>query len=142
VRASVPAAGKGRTVLVAEDEAEVREVMRSTLEELGYSVIAASDGVEARGILESGRPIDLLLTDVVMPNGVSGIDLARLATRTHAAIRVVLVSGYSHQRARDGDASGEFVLLEKPFSRARLVDTVASVLCGANTSGHSLSPSL
>lgn len=77
-REAPAASGRAKTVLVVEDQAEVREVIETSLRHLGYRILTAPDGVEARNVLESGKPIDLLLTDIVMPNGVSGVELGSL----------------------------------------------------------------
>ena len=122
-----PASGAGKTVLVVEDQEQVREVIEELLRQIGYRILSAPDGVEARKVLESHAAIDLLLTDVVMPNGVSGIDLARWACQLRQDLKVVLVSGYSRQtqphRADDG-----FVFLEKPFQQTDLAAIIASAL--------------
>jgi CheY-like chemotaxis protein len=70
---------------------------------LGYQILTAHDGVEAKHILEGGRSIDLLLTDLVMPNGVSGLDLARGACRCRPDLKIVLASGYPREMANRED---------------------------------------
>ena len=123
------AAGHGETVLVVEDQEEVREVIATSLRQLGYRIHAAPDGSAARTLLESDEPIDLLLTDIVMPNGANGVELARWARRLRQDLKIVLVSGYSRQMQPQGGES-EFVLLEKPFRRGDLAATVAAALAG------------
>ena len=100
------------------------------LDSLGFRILTAPDGVAARSVLESGEPVDLLLTDVVMPNGVSGLDLAQDARRLRQDIKVVLVSGYL--RDTDSRIAGlpDALLLVKPFSQAQLVQTLAAALGG------------
>jgi nitrogen-specific signal transduction histidine kinase len=121
--------GHGRIVLVVEDQDDVREVIEESLSQFGYRVLVARDGAEARDIIESGRPIDLLLTDVVMPNQMSGVDLARWARRTRQDLKIVLVSGYTRRMSTDD--SEEFMFLEKPFRQADLARTVAAALAAA-----------
>jgi PAS domain S-box-containing protein len=122
-----PTSGAGKSVLVVEDQEQVREVIEDSLRQMGYRILSAPDGVEARKVLEGHEPIDLLLTDVVMPNGVSGIDLARWARKLRQDLKIVLVSGYSRQtqphRADEG-----FVFLEKPFQQTDLAAIIATAL--------------
>ena len=122
-----PASGAGKTVLVVEDQQQVREVIEDSLRQMGYRILSAPDGVEARKVLESHAAIDLLLTDVVMPNGVSGIDLARWARKLRQDLKVVLVSGYSRQTQPHRSDDG-FVFLEKPFQQSDLAASVATAL--------------
>ncbi|HJU19414.1 MAG TPA: PAS domain S-box protein [Stellaceae bacterium] len=118
-------AGHGRTVLVVEDQPEVRDVIEASLSELGYRVLTAADGVEAQLLLDSEESIDLLLTDIVMPNGVSGLELAERARRLRQDIKILLVSGYS----RDAQIRpGGFAFLEKPFRLAQLAEAVTAAL--------------
>jgi PAS domain S-box-containing protein len=127
--AARPPKGRGKTILVVEDQPEVREVIEMSLNELGYRILTAPDGVAARQVLESDETIDLLLTDIVMPNGVSGIDLAQAARRLRQDLKIVLVSGYSRDdQARAGGLSDEFIFLEKPFRQAELAGAIAAAL--------------
>ena len=109
------AAQQGLALLV-EDDAAVRQVVRRSLLDLGYAVLEAENGVEALAILASTPGIVLLLTDVVMPGGVDGRDLARQARDDHGIARVLLMSGHAPVRAEPGSLP----LLRKPFSPAQL----------------------
>jgi signal transduction histidine kinase/CheY-like chemotaxis protein len=102
--------------LLVEDDPAVRQVVRHNLLALGYSVLEANNGVEARAILARAPGIALLLTDVVMPGGVDGRDLAREARDLHHVPRVLLMSGHAPARSEAGDLP----LLRKPFSAADL----------------------
>lgn len=102
--------------LLVEDDASVRQVVRRFLLDLGYSVVEAENGVEARDILSGASGIDLLLTDVVMPGGVDGRDLAREARDVFGVPKVLLMSGHAPAR----DDPGGLTLLTKPFSPAQL----------------------
>ena len=78
-------------------------------------------------MLGSDESIDLLLIDLVMPNGVSGLDLVEGTRRLRQDLRIVLVSGYSRDtRTRPGDLRDDFILLEKPFRQAELADCIAA----------------
>jgi PAS domain S-box-containing protein len=119
------ARGHGKTVLVVDDQPAVREAIEAPLARLGYRILEASDGITARKLLESDEPIDLLLTDVVMPHGVSGLDLVEDARRLRQDLKIVLVSGYLREYGgRAGGISG-VIFLEKPFKQIDLARAVA-----------------
>ena len=122
--------GRGKTVLVVEDQPDVREVIEMFLSDLGYRILTAPDGVAAQKVLAGDEPVDLLLTDVVMPNGVSGIDLALGARRLRQDLKVVLVSGYPRDMQNRADGFSEMIFLEKPFRQAELAATISRVLAG------------
>jgi len=127
---SVAEAPRGtETILLAEDEQDVREVAREFLESGGYTVIEARDGAEALNRVEKHEAaIDLLVTDMVMP-GMSGQELTARLLQSRPGIRVLYMSGYSERAAVDsarGDSSMR--LLAKPFSRWALLRTVHDIL--------------
>ena len=96
-------ADKLGTVLLTEDDPDVLTIAAETLQLLGDEVHTASNAAEALAILEQGTPIDILFTDIVMPNGMNGIALAREARRLRPDIRVLLTSGYSRDRLEAGE---------------------------------------
>jgi PAS domain S-box-containing protein len=115
------------TILVAEDEAVVRDMVVAALERMGYRVVAASTGEEAVRLIDRmGEEIDLLLTDVVMP-GMSGPDLYDRARRTRPDLKAVFMSGYTALAIGRPIPEG-ITLLEKPFSGARLSEVVRTTL--------------
>src|SRR5882762_6336255 len=117
------------TILLAEDEQDVREVAKEFLESGGYTVIEARDGVEALNLEKTHEgAIGLLITDMVMP-GMSGQELAGRLQRKHAELRTLYMSGYSERAAAEsaqGDSS--IRLLTKPFSRSALLRAVHEIL--------------
>ncbi len=118
------------TILAVEDEAEVRDLLASMLEGLGYRVITAPDSNAALHTSREHRgPIDLLLTDVVLP-GVSGPALGRILTGLRSELRVLYVSGYPAGSGPGQDIPDGGVLLHKPFSLEDLASTVRRVLDG------------
>jgi len=132
--ATVPAAppadvrGTG-TILVVEDDDDVLEVATETLTELGYSVLVARDGPEALAILQSNEALDLLFSDVVMPNGMTGMSLARRARRLRPGLKVVLTSGFTPRDLSAHDVPGsEFQLVGKPYRRAQLAEVIRATL--------------
>jgi PAS domain S-box-containing protein len=119
------------TILVVEDDATVRNMAVTTLQGLGYQIHQAPDGRSALDILNGGAHIDLLFTDMIMPNGVSGQDLVEAARRLRPNMKALLTSGYSEQfvTAR-GNGSQGVRLLGKPYRREKLATVVRSVLDG------------
>jgi signal transduction histidine kinase/ActR/RegA family two-component response regulator len=119
------------TVLVVEDDPDVLDIAVATLSDLGYRILVAYDGVEAMSILERDEPIDLLFTDVVMPYGISGIQLARQARKLRQDIKVLLTSGYTMQTlSAEYGAEKEFLIISKPYRQAELAEHVRRALGG------------
>jgi len=117
------------TVLLTEDEQDVREIAREFLESGGYKVIEAKNGEEAIAIAAEHRgKIDLLVTDMVMP-GMTGQELAVQLQREHAGMSVVFMSGYSEHAATEmANADPSVRLMTKPFSRGAILRTVREIL--------------
>jgi CheY-like chemotaxis protein len=117
------------TILLAEDEASLRRLTRATLEQNGYKVLEAKDGVEALAVSEAcALPIDLLLTDVVMP-GMGGRALAQELTRRRPEMRVVYMSGYTGQGVgTQGPIDPGTDFLSKPFTRVVLARKIREAL--------------
>lgn len=127
--ASDLASSAGETILLVEDDDALRRLAQLTLEELGYRVLVASDGVDALEIDEDhDGPINLLLSDVVMP-ALGGIELARILKQTRPEMKVILVSGYP-ARGEQSDilGPGEFPLLHKPVALEALAAAVRESL--------------
>jgi PAS domain S-box-containing protein len=122
------------TILVVEDDATVRKMAVTTLEGLGYQIHQAPDGRCALDILNGADHIDLLFTDMIMPNGVSGQDLVEAARRLRPNMKALLTSGYSEQFVTTrGDGNRGVRLLGKPYRREKLATAVRSVLDGNST---------
>jgi len=117
------------TILLAEDDQDVREVAREFLESGGYTVIEAVNGAEAlRLATEHMATIDLLVTDMVMP-GMTGRELAGRLQQQHSGIGAVYMSGYSEQTAAEtAQADANMRLLTKPFSRGSILRAVRDAL--------------
>ncbi len=120
------------TVLLAEDEQDVREVAREFLESGGYKVLEACNGADAlRLVAEHKGSIDLLVTDMVMP-GMTGQELAARLQQQRTGLSVIYMSGYSeHAAAEAAQADASVRLLTKPFSRGAILRTVREVLSHA-----------
>jgi len=113
------------TILVVEDSREVAEVTTTLLEQLGYRVVRAENAAEALRHLQQGVEVDLMLSDIVMPGGMNGIDLAEACKERYPGIPVLLTSGYS-EAARE--AEDRFVILRKPFELGALEAALRSEL--------------
>ncbi|MDZ7685376.1 MAG: ATP-binding protein [Gammaproteobacteria bacterium] len=123
--------GGDANVLLVEDDALVRRYTCDQLIILGYQVQTAVDGREAKAMLESSEPIDVLLTDVVMPGGISGHELARLAVALRPGLKVLYMSGYTENAiVHHGRLDPGVALLSKPFRRADLARKMREVLSG------------
>jgi signal transduction histidine kinase len=120
----------GSRVLVVEDSVLVRMVTEDALREAGYEVVGAGDSVQASRILDEQPPFDMMVTDVVMPRGVSGLELARDAARRRPEMKVLLVSGYSREYLANLGEGDEFELMAKPFTPDDLTRRVRSMLSG------------
>jgi CheY-like chemotaxis protein len=119
------------TILVVEDNADVRSVAARQLTELGYRVIEAGNAASALEVLRRDQTIDLLFTDVVMPGGMTGADLAREAANLRPALKVLFTSGFAEASIHNGARSAEIrSLLSKPYRKQDLAGRVREVLCG------------
>ncbi len=117
------------TILLVEDEPELRELTRMALASRGYSVVEAANPDEAERLAEKlGAKIHLLLTDVIMP-GISGRELAKRVSARHPAMRVLYMSGYTYNViAQGGTLERGVAFLQKPFTPSGLVEKVREVL--------------
>jgi signal transduction histidine kinase len=128
--AAVPT-GRGETILVVEDEPAVREHSAASLRELGYRVLAVGDAEQALRVLAHDPQIALLFTDVGLPGGMTGRQLAEAARLRRTDLKVVYTTGYARNAIVHGgllDPSTE--LLPKPFSYVALAGKIRSVLDG------------
>jgi CheY-like chemotaxis protein len=115
-------------ILLVEDNDDLLDVTSATLIKLGYQVSCGRNGAEALRILSSGLHFELSLSDIVMPNGMSGVELAREARRLRSDIKILLTSGYAGHVLKRHKAVGEFPLIEKPFRLTDLARRVHSML--------------
>jgi CheY-like chemotaxis protein len=127
---SAPAldAAAGETLLLVEDEDSVRVMAARILRQRGYTVLEAASGGEAIALLERyDGPLDLLVTDIVMPE-LSGIELAERLPLLREGVRVLFVSGYSEGDPALTQAAATATLLNKPFRAGELLSAVRRVL--------------
>jgi signal transduction histidine kinase len=117
------------SILVVEDDADVRAFAEQALSELGYRVLIAADAASALRVLEHAARIDLLFTDVGLPNGVNGRELADEARRRWPALKVVFTTGYARNAIiHQGRLDPGVELVAKPFTRGDLARRIRAVL--------------
>jgi CheY-like chemotaxis protein len=128
---SITAAPLGRheTILVVEDDALVRGYVIAQLGGLGYRTLVASDGAAALALVEQGAEFDLLFTDVVMPRGMNGRQLADAVVARHPGMKVLYTSGYTDDAiVHEGHLDPGVALLRKPYRKADLAQKIREVL--------------
>jgi CheY-like chemotaxis protein len=113
--------------MVVDDDPDVREVAVSSLESLGYNMLAAENGAAALDLLARSGPVDLLVVDMAMP-GMNGVELIRRARERQADLRAMLVTGYADVSAF-APAERDLVL-QKPYPLERLAENVTAALRG------------
>ena len=131
--AAVEHAPRGReTILLVEDEKAVRTMASLCLQKFGYRVLEAAEGREAISVWERhGKEIDLLFSDMVMPNGITGLDLAELFRQTKPGLKVIITSGYSVDLRKTGvSVESGFLYLAKPYEMKNLAAIVRNCLDG------------
>ena len=109
-------------ILVVEDDPEVREAVQFALVDAGHRVLTAADAPDALAVLQNGERLDVLVCDVGLPGGISGLEVARAARRLRPQLRVLLASGYGD----DATAGDGYEMMAKPFSQAELLRRVAA----------------
>jgi two-component system NtrC family sensor kinase len=128
-------AGGNESVLVVEDDPQVNKLAVETLEERGYRVLSAPDGPTALRMLDAA-PIDLLLTDVVLPNGMNGRQLSEEVLRRRPDVKVLFVTGYTRNAIiHHGRLDPDIDLLTKPFTADALTRKIRQILDGKPLGG-------
>jgi CheY-like chemotaxis protein len=121
--------GDGELILVVEDNDTVQKATVSRLESLGYAILEAKSGAEAITLLQSGEPIALVFSDIVMPGGMTGYDLAEWVCSRKSHLKVLLTSGYRDQ-VPVREAVREIKVLGKPYTREQLACALREALGG------------
>ena len=121
--------GSGETVLVVDDEPMVRMLVSEVLEDLGYVAIEASDGIAALKVLQSNARIDLLITDVGLPGGINGRQLADAARTTRPRLPVLFITGYAENAVLGGGVLDPGMhVLTKPFAMDQLASRIRTII--------------
>jgi PAS domain S-box-containing protein len=122
-------AGRGETVLVVEDDDRVRRLTARRLRDLGYRVLEARHGVEAFAVLGETPGVEIVFSDLVMPGGMSGFDLARQVRENYPGTSIILTSGYSAELMNPADiAQLDLKVLRKPYRQSELARVFRAVL--------------
>jgi PAS domain S-box-containing protein len=130
----LPAIVPGAAVLVVEDNDEVRALAARRLALLGYETLTVENGARAIELLEEGHKVDVVFSDVVMPGGVSGFDLARWLANYCPHVPILLTSGFAPYSNQHEDQLGQqFRVLAKPYTQAELARAMREVLFAART---------
>jgi PAS domain S-box-containing protein len=126
---ALPRAEAGETVLVVDDEPTVRMLVGDTLSELGYKGIEAADAASGLKVLESDVKIDLLITDVGLPGGMNGKELADKARKHRPGLKVLFITGYAENAAiTNGHLDPGMHVLSKPFPMDKLATRIRSII--------------
>ncbi|MBS0333910.1 MAG: PAS domain-containing protein [Proteobacteria bacterium] len=130
-RAEGPAKARGPAlrVLLVEDDADVGEMVEAVLTDLGHEVLRAEAAAPALAILERGEPIDLMVTDLIMPGGINGVELAHAAVALRPGLPVILTSGYTGE-ALGAASQAPWPLLAKPYPAEALAAIIEEVMAG------------
>jgi CheY-like chemotaxis protein len=122
-------AASNQTILLVEGTALLRNAVTRMLTDMGYQVAAAASAGEALALIESGRPVDLLFTDIALPGGIDGEELAAAARRLCPAMPVLFTSGYTERRLGDGAGSEQRNgMIAKPYTRGELAVKLRALL--------------
>jgi PAS domain S-box-containing protein len=119
-------APRGAKVLLVEDEGSVAELAQSLLEGAGFRVTAVGDARAALDVLKSGAQVDVLFSDIMMPGGINGAELARIVRRDYPHIFILLATAYAEAAA--GEIAQEFPLIVKPYGRDALLHQLGQIL--------------
>ncbi|MDQ7247930.1 PAS domain S-box protein [Dongia sedimenti] len=129
---ALQSARSNERILVVEDNADVRQTVMRQLRDLGYETIEASSGKEAIAVLKSAERVDLLFSDVVMPGGMDGTQLAEAASQIRPGLKILLTSGFARASIQEGATAAYLKnLLSKPYRKAELAERLRATLDAA-----------
>ena len=121
--------GRGEVILLVDDDLDLRTMIATMLQSLGYKVLESTTAKNALEILQEKPEVDLLLTDVVLSDGASGRALADRTKEKYPDLPVLFMTGYTEDAAiRQGSVDGDVQLLQKPFRRSDLARAVHRIL--------------
>ena len=129
--AAAPLPRGNETILVVEDDALVRNFVTTQLQSLGYRTVGAANGPAALNLIDGGQAFDLLFTDVIMPGGMSGRELAEKVSKLRPGIKVLYTSGYTDNAiVHQGRLDPGVLLLTKPYRKSQLANMIRRALTG------------
>jgi CheY-like chemotaxis protein len=120
--------GRGERILVVEDNGDVRELTVQRLQRLGYDVVDFITGAAARDALKSGLEVDLVFSDIMMPGGLTGIDLGKWISEHYPALPVILTTGFADEATDIAAAAAAWPILRKPYTQSDLAEVVRRTL--------------
>jgi DNA-binding NtrC family response regulator len=123
--------GSQPTILVVEDDSDVRGLLSEILLDAGYNVITMRTADDALPVIESDRPIDLLFTDILMPGQLNGIDLAKATHRLRPTLPIVFTTAYGDTDLFRREGIAESRILNKPYLPGQIEEEVAAALGAA-----------
>jgi PAS domain S-box-containing protein len=124
-----PRSGHDELILLVDDEPELLDLAAAQLQELGYRTLTAENGPQALELLANGPGIDLLFSDVVMPGGMDGYQLAEQARAIKPGLKILLTSGFTIKAGLGApDRNSDIPLLQKPYNRTQLAEAVTQLL--------------
>jgi CheY-like chemotaxis protein len=130
--AEAPRAGTGETVLVVDDEPTVRMLVIDVLKELGYVALEAVDGASGLRVLQSDRRIDLLITDVGLPGGMNGRQVADAGRQVRPDLKVLFITGYAENAVvGNGNLAPGMQVMIKPFAIETLASRIKGLIAGS-----------
>jgi DNA-binding response OmpR family regulator len=120
---------QSRTILLVDDDPAIVRALEYSLGRWGFEVLTAYDGPAALAVLAVAEKVDLLLSDVMMPGGMSGIELARICRTRRPSLAILLTTGYAYDVIeRLGGGFDEFPMIAKPYSIKTLVKRIEEIL--------------
>jgi DNA-binding NtrC family response regulator len=120
--------GNGERILVVEDNGDVRELTVQRLHRLGYEVVEFATGVAARDALKGGLEIDLVFSDIMMPGGLTGVDLGKWVSEHRSALPVILTTGFADEATDIASIADAWPILRKPYTQGDLADVIRKTL--------------
>jgi CheY-like chemotaxis protein len=121
--------GAGETILIIEDDTDLRTLTVRMVKTLSYNVIDVPDAKSAYDIIHAGQMVDLVLSDIVLPGGVSGLEFADQIKVDFPALKIIFMSGYPDKAAKQNGVIGaDVVFLNKPFQRRHLAEALQEAL--------------
>jgi CheY-like chemotaxis protein len=121
--------GGKETILVVEDDPLIRKFVVSQLESLGYKTMSAGTGADALALVDQGVAFELLFTDIILPGGLNGQQLAEEAAKRRPSLRVLYTSGYAeHGNVQHGSLNPDIALLSKPYRMVDLARRIRDII--------------
>lgn len=127
----MPEAGKGELVHILEDNPQVQKTLVRVVQSLGYKVTTSSNAREAMEVVTSDPRPDVVMADIILPSGQSGVDFAEMLQKEQPSAKIILMSGYPNFEQERMEAKGlHWPMLSKPLDKSALADAFRTALAG------------